>query len=85
MKHFCIFLLYFLCIIAKAQTTYDPIYDGPYGKKIADLAKEILLEKPQMEYIYYYICSDPIIDKSKEEYRILQVGKRYTLFKDYNR
>lgn len=80
MRYYIFILSVTISLIALAQ---DP-YDGPYGKKIARLPKETILEQPQMELIYYYIISDPEINESREEYRILLIGRNYTLFKDYD-
>ena len=38
-----------------------------------------------MEYIYYYLVSDPVINKSKDGYEILLVGRKHTLYKEYVR
>jgi len=85
MKQITILLSLLVISVANAQSNYDPVYDGEYGKQIAKLPKEIILEEPLMEYIYYYLVSDPEINKSEDEYKILLVGRDYTLYKEYNR
>jgi len=80
MKNLLSLLLPFFSIIVQAQ---DP-YDGAYGKQLCQFPKETILEQPQVELIYDYIASDPEINTSREEYRILLIGREYALFKDYN-
>lgn len=74
------FLLCF-CLSTNAQS----VYDGDYGRRICELPKETILEQPITEYIYKYLSSDPEINESREEYKILLLGRKYTLYKDYNR
>ena len=69
------------CMVSFAQS----VFDGPYGKKIHNFPKETILEQPQIEYIYYHLTCDPLINESREDYEILMVGKSYILFKDYGR
>lgn len=80
MKNLLSLLLPFFSIIVQAQ---DP-YDGAYGKQLCQFPKETILEQPQVELIFDYIASDPEINTSREEYRILLIGREYALFKDYN-
>ena len=84
MKQITILLSLLVISVANAQSNYDPVNDGEYGKQIAQLPKEIILEEPQMECIYRYLASDPVINESREEDQILAVGKKYTLYKNYN-
>lgn len=66
-----------LGLIAQAQ------YVGSLGNKPAKLGKRIPLDRSFMECVYSYKVHDPIDGRTREEFKILEIGNNYSQYSSY--
>lgn len=66
-----------LGLIAQAQ------YVGPEGNKPAKLGKRIPLDRSFIECVYSHKVHDPIDGRTREEFKILEIGNKFSQYSCY--
>lgn len=67
-----------LCLAAQAQA-----YSGLEGNKPIRISKKIPLDKSFMECVYSHKVHDPIDGRTREEFKILEIGNKYSQYSCY--